>query len=249
MSNIEKVENQRSMSLSNDSDENQVIDDKDNSNSEETNETENKTQSEDNLKLHDLTVQADYEGSIVPPLTHSNIQSVLQINEALIALLVDYQNKDWVDDPNFIIYQKRLQTNLTYLASVADHYLNPQNGDDTLKHKIPSVPSRGSRKLSPSSLNEVLGYTATSVKAKFSSTDPRLALFDKLAALRVEESMAYRETKPEFGTAKKNPEPSPYDLHVTYKVFDPPIHSSEAKTSTLLAPFRLPSEVELPPFK
>ncbi|KAJ1825432.1 hypothetical protein LPJ56_002674 [Coemansia sp. RSA 2599] len=61
----------------------------------------------------------------LPSLKTSIIQMVLNINAELIKLCQEYQNNSLMDDPQLVMYQMRLQSNLAYLASVADHYLDP----------------------------------------------------------------------------------------------------------------------------
>ncbi|KAJ2082637.1 hypothetical protein GGI09_007469, partial [Coemansia sp. S100] len=71
--------------------------------------------------------QADDEPGhpYLPRLKTSIIQMVLSINSELIRLCQEYQNKSLMDDPHLIMYQMRLQSNLAYLASVADNFLDP----------------------------------------------------------------------------------------------------------------------------
>ncbi|KAI9504510.1 hypothetical protein GGI25_006276 [Coemansia spiralis] len=61
----------------------------------------------------------------LPRLKTSIIQMVLNINAELLKLCKEYQNNSLMDDPQLIVYQMRLQSNLAYLASIADHYLDP----------------------------------------------------------------------------------------------------------------------------
>lgn len=61
----------------------------------------------------------------LPHLKTSMIQVVLNINSELIKLCQEYQNKSLMDDPLLMLYQMRLQSNIAYLASVADHYMDP----------------------------------------------------------------------------------------------------------------------------
>ncbi|RKP23344.1 hypothetical protein SYNPS1DRAFT_30918 [Syncephalis pseudoplumigaleata] len=63
--------------------------------------------------------------SFIPELSPRVIETVLQVNMELIRLCVEYQNRGWFQDPDYAIYQARLQSNLTYLASVADYHLKP----------------------------------------------------------------------------------------------------------------------------
>ncbi|ORX50047.1 hypothetical protein BCR36DRAFT_412539 [Piromyces finnis] len=86
-------------------------------------------QNNPNNNKNKLTSKGEDSGSVlqpvlVPQLGYSTIQNILEINKKLIKVLIEYQNYGWIEDPDFIIYQRRLQTNLSYLATVADNYLN-----------------------------------------------------------------------------------------------------------------------------
>jgi len=86
-------------------------------------------QNDPNNNKNKLTSKGEDSGSVlqpvlVPQLGYSTIQNILDINKKLIQVLIEYQNYGWIEDPDFIIYQRRLQTNLNYLATVADNYLN-----------------------------------------------------------------------------------------------------------------------------
>ncbi|KAI9095891.1 hypothetical protein DFS34DRAFT_594908 [Phlyctochytrium arcticum] len=72
--------------------------------------------------------------------THSTIESILKINQHLIKILLDYQNNGWTNEPDYKPYQERLQTNLTYLATVADWVLKaPQRA--AVGQSPPSLPN------------------------------------------------------------------------------------------------------------
>ncbi|RKP05745.1 hypothetical protein THASP1DRAFT_32417 [Thamnocephalis sphaerospora] len=75
--------------------------------------------------------------SFVPELSARVIETVLQINTELIRLCVEYQNRGWFQDPDFAIYQTRLQANLSYLASVADYYLKPDKSNMSSPAEVP----------------------------------------------------------------------------------------------------------------
>ncbi|KAJ1911849.1 hypothetical protein H4219_005808 [Mycoemilia scoparia] len=78
----------------------------------------------------------------LPKLKTSIIQMVLNINSVLIKLCKEFQNSGLVDDPQYAIYQIRLQSNLVYLAAVADHYLvHPLKLQPSLLDPIPPLPS------------------------------------------------------------------------------------------------------------
>ncbi|KAJ2454504.1 hypothetical protein EV183_001505 [Coemansia sp. RSA 2336] len=78
----------------------------------------------------------------LPRLKTSIIQVVLNINKELIRLCNEYQNNSLMDDPQLIMYQMRLQSNLAYLASVADHYMDPTRSMPDLRPlPKPTLPS------------------------------------------------------------------------------------------------------------
>ncbi|KAJ2371827.1 hypothetical protein H4S02_009415, partial [Coemansia sp. RSA 2611] len=89
--------------------------------------------------------QADDEPGhpYLPRLKTSIIQMVLSINSELIRLCQEYQNKSLMDDPHLIMYQMRLQSNLAYLASVADNFLDPTRSmPDFSPLPKPDIPER-----------------------------------------------------------------------------------------------------------
>ncbi|KAJ3238957.1 hypothetical protein HDU81_006772 [Chytriomyces hyalinus] len=61
----------------------------------------------------------------VPNLTHSTVEQILAINSHLIKVLMQYQNYGWLEEPEYKIYQARLQSNLTFLATAADYMGKP----------------------------------------------------------------------------------------------------------------------------
>ncbi|KAI8622103.1 hypothetical protein BC830DRAFT_1090812 [Chytriomyces sp. MP71] len=61
----------------------------------------------------------------IPNLSHGTVEQILAINSHLIKVLVQYQNYGWIEEPEYKIYQARLQTNLTYLATAADYMAKP----------------------------------------------------------------------------------------------------------------------------
>ncbi|KAI9479455.1 hypothetical protein BX667DRAFT_477442 [Coemansia mojavensis] len=78
----------------------------------------------------------------LPRLKTSIIQVVLNINKELIRLCNEYQNNSLMDDPQLVMYQMRLQSNLAYLASVADHYMDPTRSMPDLRPlPKPTLPS------------------------------------------------------------------------------------------------------------
>lgn len=52
---------------------------------------------------------------------------MLEVNRNIIKLLVEYQNNGWTSEPEHKLYQTRLLTNLTYLATLADSMM--KDGD------------------------------------------------------------------------------------------------------------------------
>ena len=72
------------------------------------------------------------QGLLVPQLTPHLISQVLEINKILIKCLIEFQQNNWLNDPDYIKYQKRLATNLQFLAAIAD---------SNSSSPIPSIPS------------------------------------------------------------------------------------------------------------
>ncbi|KAJ3202656.1 hypothetical protein HDU82_007197 [Entophlyctis luteolus] len=62
----------------------------------------------------------------IPSLTHSTVEQILAINSHIIKILAKYQNFGWIDEPEYKIYQARLQSNLTFLATAADYMGKPE---------------------------------------------------------------------------------------------------------------------------
>ncbi|OLY82678.1 hypothetical protein AYI68_g3194 [Smittium mucronatum] len=61
----------------------------------------------------------------IPTIKPKIMDIVLNINEELINLCKEYQNMGLVGDFEYMIYQRKLQSNLKYMSTVADYYLNP----------------------------------------------------------------------------------------------------------------------------
>lgn len=59
---------------------------------------------------------------MVPDFSHENVNAILEINTHLLRILVEFQNNGWAGADQRV-YQQRLQTNLTYLATMADSAL------------------------------------------------------------------------------------------------------------------------------
>ncbi|ORY03438.1 hypothetical protein K493DRAFT_69709 [Basidiobolus meristosporus CBS 931.73] len=115
--------------------------------------------------------QQEYQPSLLPEFSARNVQMVLDINSELIRVCVDFQNKGWVNDPEFAIYQSRLQSNLTYLATVADHFLKPQQTN----RPVPSAPDLSPfptpRTSSAQRLNGLLTKAIEAFNSKLANTE------------------------------------------------------------------------------
>ena len=61
----------------------------------------------------------EFPAVTVPLFDHSQIQTVLEINNEIIAILKESQNNAWNEDEQRI-YAKRLWSNLTFLGTLAD---------------------------------------------------------------------------------------------------------------------------------
>ncbi|CAG8468250.1 9425_t:CDS:2 [Ambispora gerdemannii] len=58
--------------------------------------------------------------------TQKCVQAILDVNVELIRVCIDYNTKGWMNAQEMNAYKVRLQSNLSYLATVADQYTNPQ---------------------------------------------------------------------------------------------------------------------------
>ncbi|KAJ1972829.1 hypothetical protein H4R35_004458, partial [Dimargaris xerosporica] len=95
------------------------------------------------------------------------VQLVLDINAELIQVCVEFQNRGWFQDPDFAVYQARLQSNLLYLATVADHFtsgqslsaapeLNPANkATSPPTHPLLTKALNSDERLTPPDLNDL----------------------------------------------------------------------------------------------
>ncbi|KAG9304042.1 hypothetical protein G9A89_005952 [Geosiphon pyriformis] len=91
--------------------------------------SENKNNSGDGF-----TNEARATGTLMnPDYTQRCVQAILDLNEELFRVCIDYQSKGLLNVQEIEIYKARLQSNLTYLATVADQYTNPQG---ELKQKL-----------------------------------------------------------------------------------------------------------------
>ncbi|KAJ3063306.1 hypothetical protein HDU98_000873 [Podochytrium sp. JEL0797] len=75
----------------------------------------------------------------VPNLSHSTVAQILTINTHLIKILAEYQHHGWQEEPEFKIYQARLQSNLTYLATAADFMGKPDPAKLMLLQNTPNM--------------------------------------------------------------------------------------------------------------
>ncbi|KAJ3296347.1 hypothetical protein HDU79_007031 [Rhizoclosmatium sp. JEL0117] len=87
----------------------------------------------------------------IPNLSHTTVEQILTINSHLIKILSHYQNNGWLEEPEYKIYQARLQSNLTYLATAADYMGKPDPAKLGLLMNTPNLAPVGyPEKLRPS---------------------------------------------------------------------------------------------------
>ncbi|KAI9342844.1 hypothetical protein BDR26DRAFT_858860 [Obelidium mucronatum] len=79
----------------------------------------------------------------IPNLTHTTIEQILSINAHIIKILCQYQNYGWLEEPEYKIYQARLQANLTYLATAADYMGKPDPAKLALLINPPNLAAVG----------------------------------------------------------------------------------------------------------
>ncbi|KAJ1798476.1 hypothetical protein LPJ59_002476 [Coemansia sp. RSA 2399] len=187
--------------------------------------------------------QADDEPSApyLPRLKTSVIQMVLNINAELIKLCKEYQSNSLMDDPQLVMYQMRLQSNLAYLASVADHYLDPTR----------SMPDLG-----PLPKPSLLSCQGSIIAAKLSHARYVYAVYASAWADQQKElsrrakSKLREDEKATFASVdrenlNKHVEQLLKNDRVVYnKADDEPINPESYKP---FPPFRVPDEIQLPP--
>ncbi|PIA17940.1 hypothetical protein COEREDRAFT_80243 [Coemansia reversa NRRL 1564] len=177
----------------------------------------------------------------LPQLKTSIIQVVLNINSELIRLCSEYQNNSLMDDPQLIMYQLRLQSNLAYLASVADHYMDPTRSMPDLRPlPKPTLPN-----CQGSSIVAKLAH-AREVYAAYATawSDQQLELSRKAkATLKEEEKTMY--TGLDSDSLRKRVQELLKQNRVVYdKSGDEPIVPETFKP---FPPFKLPQDTRLPP--
>ncbi|KAI8817345.1 uncharacterized protein EV422DRAFT_221366 [Fimicolochytrium jonesii] len=74
-----------------------------------------------------------------PPVSQATINQVLEINQHLIHVLLRLQGHPGADPQEYRRYQERLQTNLTFLATTADHSLKPDKARLIAPAPIPDL--------------------------------------------------------------------------------------------------------------
>ncbi|KAJ3343016.1 hypothetical protein HDU93_000186 [Gonapodya sp. JEL0774] len=87
----------------------------------------------------------------VPTISHGAVQQVLDLNSRLLRVLRAYQRRGWTDDPDYLVNQKRLQSNLAYLAAAADWFFaeKGQAGKPSPAQKIPPPSAASAPDLGP----------------------------------------------------------------------------------------------------
>ncbi|ORX70244.1 hypothetical protein DL89DRAFT_267466 [Linderina pennispora] len=181
------------------------------------------------------------EQPYLPRLKTSIIQMVLNINSELIRLCQEYQNNSLMDDPQLIMYQNRLQTNLAYLASVADNYLDPtRNAPDLGPLPTPTL-ADSSRSTIEARLQDAREVYAKYVQAW---NDRQLELSRRAKALLADEEKAQFASLDRENLNEQVVELLRNDRVSFDKSGDEPI---SPETYTPFPPFRLPAHTQLPP--
>ncbi|KAJ2496476.1 hypothetical protein GGH96_005801 [Coemansia sp. RSA 1972] len=175
----------------------------------------------------------------LPRLKTSTIQVVLNINAELIRLCNEYQNNSLMDDPQLQMYQMRLQSNLAYLASVADSYLDP-----TLMPDLRPLPQPTLASCQGSTIMARLAH-ARAVYAAYASAwgDAQMELSKRAKSARREEEK--NALVLERGDMHEQVEELLKQNRVAYdKSADEPI---APESFVPFPPFRVPSSTRLPP--
>ncbi|KAJ1735044.1 hypothetical protein LPJ61_000764 [Coemansia biformis] len=177
----------------------------------------------------------------LPRLKTSTIQVVLNINAELIRLCCEYQNNSLMDDPQLTMYQMRLQSNLAYLASVGDHYMDPTRmAPDLRPLPSPSLPS-----CQGSSIVAKLAH-AREVYAAYASAWAE----QQMELSRAAKARLHKEEKSQLASFDRDnlhervEELLKKDRVVNDKSGDEPIAPAEYRP---FPPFKLPQDARLPP--
>ncbi|KAK9700725.1 hypothetical protein K7432_012056 [Basidiobolus ranarum] len=179
--------------------------------------------------------QLEYQPSLLPEFSARNVQMVLDINSELIRVCVDFQNKGWVNDPEFAIYQSRLQSNLTYLATVADHFLKPQQTNRPVPAAPDLSPFPTPRTPSAQRLNTLLTKAIEAFNSKLANTET-----DMLERSRGLNSI--------YGNAGNSTDAQnrATDIPKPRKMMDTQAQASEYSNYNPFPPFKLPEGSRLP---
>ncbi|CAG8489194.1 9363_t:CDS:2 [Paraglomus occultum] len=108
---------------------------------------------------------ANVNRSIEHEFTQRCVQALLDVNKEIIRILIEYQEHNWVNENEFTLYKMRLQSNLSYLATVADQYSHPQGGAKTKTEPDFSLLPQ-SKSANPMRLNALL-QRAAQIYAQF----------------------------------------------------------------------------------
>ncbi|KAJ2322578.1 hypothetical protein GGI00_005888 [Coemansia sp. RSA 2681] len=177
----------------------------------------------------------------LPRLKTSIVQMVLSINAELIRLCQEYQNKSLMDDPQLIMYQMRLQSNLAYLASVADNFLDPTRAmPDLSPLPKPKIPERQG-----TSIVAKLAHAREVYAAYVSAWSEQQMELSRRAKLKLqsEEKEQYANVEGE-ALHKRVEELLKNDRVVYEKSGDEPV---SLETFKPFPPFKIPEDTHLPP--
>ncbi|KAJ2005256.1 hypothetical protein H4R26_002048 [Coemansia thaxteri] len=177
----------------------------------------------------------------LPRLKTSIIQMVLGINAELLRLCQEYQNNSLMDDPQLVMYQMRLQSNLAYLASVADHFLDPTRSMPDLaplpKPKLPECQG--------SSIVAKLAHAREVYAAYVSAWSEQQMELSKRAKSKLHEKEKAQYANVEGERLHERVEELLKSDRVLYdKSGDEPVSSETFKP---FPPFKIPEETHLPP--
>ncbi|KAJ2747747.1 hypothetical protein GGI20_000217 [Coemansia sp. BCRC 34301] len=177
----------------------------------------------------------------LPRLKTSIIQMVLGINAELIRLCQEYQNKSLMDDPQLIMYQMRLQSNLAYLASVADNFLDPTRSiPDLSPLPKPKIPERQG-----TSIVAKLAHAREVYAAYVSAWSDQQMELSRRAKLKLhgKEKEQYANVEGE-ALHKRVEELLKNDRVIYEKSGDEPVNHETFKP---FPPFKIPDDTHLPP--
>lgn len=144
----------------------------------------------------------------VPTFSHSTVDSILEINQHLLRILTEFQNNGWTGQQEQKVYHQRLQTNLTYLATMADAAGNDKAFQPPAVDTTPVVYPPEIAHLSTNRQSEFVRLISCSTEETrhrvINSVSPPVMLTDPAAQSKSDSTSKTYPTAPPFVTSNSH---------------------------------------------